>query len=65
LKRIDNRRMEYMRSLFGAFCPSEEEVEVRCMLLFSLWAGNHLIAADHGSRRRADAMKAALRRFED
>src|SRR5436305_2409804 len=28
VKRIDNRRMEYMRSLFGAFCPSEDEVEV-------------------------------------
>src|SRR6266550_1222558 len=40
LRRVDNRRMEYMRSLFGAFCPDEEEVEVRCMLAFSLWLGN-------------------------
>src|SRR5436190_11009921 len=48
LNRVDNRRMEYMRSLFGAFCPDEEEVEVRCMVFYSLWMGNHFIAADHG-----------------
>ena len=29
LRRVDNRRMDYMRSLFGAFCADEDEVEVR------------------------------------
>src|SRR5687767_9088254 len=29
LRRVDNRRMDYLRSLFGAFCPDEDEVEVR------------------------------------
>jgi AcrR family transcriptional regulator len=60
LRRIDNRRMEYMRSLFGAFCPDDGDVEVRCMLLLSLWVGNHLIAADHGARSRADVLRGAL-----
>jgi AcrR family transcriptional regulator len=64
LRRIDNRRMEYMRSLFGAFCHSEDDVEVRCMLLLSLWVGNHLIAADHGARSRADVLGHALRWLE-
>jgi AcrR family transcriptional regulator len=64
LRRIDNRRMEYLRSLFGAFCPDEDDVEVRCMLLLSLWVGKHLIAADHGARSRADVLKLALRRLE-
>src|SRR3954452_18984766 len=32
LRRVDNRRMDYMRSLFGALCPDEDEVEARCML---------------------------------
>ena len=64
LRRIDNRRMEYMRSLFGEFCPDEDEVEGRCMLAFSVWIGNHFIAADHGARGRADALKLALRRLE-
>jgi hypothetical protein len=64
LRRVDNRRMEYMRSLFGAFCPDEDEVEVRCIVLYSLWIGSHFIAADHGARSRADVVKAALRRLE-
>jgi AcrR family transcriptional regulator len=32
LRRVDNRRMDYMGSLFGAFCPNEGEVEARCMV---------------------------------
>jgi AcrR family transcriptional regulator len=64
LKRVDNRRMDYMRSLFGGFCPDEEEVEVRCMVFYSLWMGSHFIAADHGARSRADVLALALRRLE-
>jgi AcrR family transcriptional regulator len=64
LRRADNRRMDYMRSLFGAFCPDEDEVEVRCLLGFSLWIGNHFIAADHGPRTRAEVLRLALRRLE-
>jgi AcrR family transcriptional regulator len=64
LRRVDNRRMDYMRSLFGAFCPDEDEVEVRCMLAFSLWIGSHFMAADHGARSRADVLKLALRWLE-
>ena len=60
LRRIDNRRMEYMRSLFQAFCPDENEVEVRCMLVMSLWIGNHFVAADHGGQSRADVLKLAF-----
>jgi hypothetical protein len=56
--------MDYMRSLFGAFCPDEDEVEVRCIVFYSLWIGSHFIAADHGARSRADVVKAALRRLE-
>ncbi|HEX2070442.1 MAG TPA: helix-turn-helix domain-containing protein [Thermoleophilaceae bacterium] len=63
LRRVDNRRMDYMRSLFGAFCPAEDEVEVRSMLAFSLWIGNHFIAADHGARSRAELMELAFARF--
>jgi AcrR family transcriptional regulator len=62
LKRIDNRRMEYMRSLFGAFCP-DDEVEVRCLLAFSLFVGSPFVAADHGPRSRADVLELALRRL--
>jgi AcrR family transcriptional regulator len=63
LRRIDNRRMEYMRSLFGEFCPDEDEVEVRCFLVFSLFISSHFIAADHGARNRGDVLKLALTRL--
>ena len=53
-----------MRSLFGAFCDDEDEVEARCLLAYSLWIGNHFIAADHGTRSRADVLRLALRRLE-
>jgi AcrR family transcriptional regulator len=65
LRRVDNRRMDYMRSLFGAFCPDEDDVEGRCMLAFSLWIGNHFIAADHGARSRAEVLELAFRRLLD
>ncbi len=64
LRRVDNRRMDYLRSLFGAFCPDGDDVEVRAMLAFSLWIGNHFIAAEHGARSRPAVMALALRRLE-
>ena len=64
LRRVDNRRMDYMRSLFGALCGDEDEVEARCMLAFSVWIANHFIAADHRGRSRADVLALAMRRLE-
>ncbi|MFB9908999.1 TetR/AcrR family transcriptional regulator [Allokutzneria oryzae] len=61
LRRVDNRRMDYARSLFRAFCDDEDEVEIRSMLAFSLAVGNHFLAADHGSRSRADVLDLAAR----
>src|SRR2546423_10769149 len=63
LTRVDNRRMEYMRSLFGAFCPDEDEVEARCMLALSLFLGARLIASDHGPRSRASVVELARQRL--
>jgi AcrR family transcriptional regulator len=64
LKRVDNRRMDYLRSLFGGVDLDEDDVEVRCLLFYSLWIGSHFIAADHGARTRADVVKLALDRLE-
>jgi AcrR family transcriptional regulator len=63
LRRIDNRRMDHLRSLVGTFCADADDVEARCMLLFSLLIGNHSIAADHGARSRADVLELALTRL--
>jgi AcrR family transcriptional regulator len=64
LRRVDNRRMGYLRALFGAFCPDADDVEARCMVFYSLWIGSHFIAADHGTRSRADVLKRVLAHLE-
>jgi AcrR family transcriptional regulator len=63
LKRLDNRRMDYMRSLFSQFCADEDEVEVRCLIVLSVFIGNYFIAADHDGRSRADVVALAMRRL--
>lgn len=63
LRRIDNRRMDGLRSLFGTFCADPDDVEARSLLFFSLLIGNHSIAADHGARSRADVLELALRQL--
>jgi AcrR family transcriptional regulator len=63
LRRVDNRRMEYLRLLFAAFCRDEDDVEARSMLAFSLLIGNHFMAADHGVRSRADVLELAVSRL--
>jgi AcrR family transcriptional regulator len=60
LRRVDNRRMDYMRSLFGAFCEDEDEVEARCLLAFSLFVGAPFVSADHGGRSRTEVLDSAL-----
>ncbi|GAB3495431.1 TetR/AcrR family transcriptional regulator [Amycolatopsis cihanbeyliensis] len=61
LRRVDNSRMGYLRTLFGTFCRDEEEVEIRSMVAFSVAIGNHLLAADHGTRDRAEVLDLTAR----
>lgn len=64
LRRVDNRRMDYLRALFGAVSGDADDVEARCLLVLSLWIGSHFIAADHGARSRAHVLGLAMRRLE-
>lgn len=61
LRQVDNRRMNYMRSLFGAICEDDDDVEARCLLAFSLFIGGHFVSADHGGRSRAEVLELALK----
>ncbi|WP_340560567.1 TetR/AcrR family transcriptional regulator [Streptomyces sp. GSL17-111] len=61
LRRVDNRRMEYLRSLFAAFCPDPDDVEVRCLMTFSVRIGTHYIAADHVGRSREQVLELTQR----
>jgi AcrR family transcriptional regulator len=63
LQRVDDRRMDYMRSLFGTLSADADDVEARCLVFYSLWIGSHFIAASHGARSRADVLKVALRQL--
>jgi len=63
LHRIDNQRMEYMRSLFGPICVDEDDVEARCILAFSLFIGSNFILAEHPGRSRRQVLQLALDRL--
>jgi AcrR family transcriptional regulator len=60
VKRVDNRRMDYLRSLFVPISSDEEEAEARCLLAFSLFIGSPFITADHRGRGRIEVVERAL-----
>ncbi|WP_380280777.1 TetR/AcrR family transcriptional regulator [Kitasatospora purpeofusca] len=57
LRRVDERRMAYLRSLYAAFCPDPEDVEVRAFVSFTLRIGYHLVDVGHEGRSRAEVME--------
>jgi AcrR family transcriptional regulator len=63
VRRVDNRRMDYMRRLFGQLGLDEEEAEVRALLAFSLFVGSYFIAADHTGKSRSQVLAIALERL--
>jgi AcrR family transcriptional regulator len=63
LRRVDNRRMDYLRSQLAVVCADENELEARCMIAFSVAIGTHFIAADHGAHARAEVLALVLRRL--
>jgi AcrR family transcriptional regulator len=63
LKGVDNRRMDYLRTLFAPIAADADDVEARALLFYSLWIGGHFIAAEHPGRRRSDVVKLALDRL--
>jgi len=63
LRRVDNRRMDYLRAQFAAFCTDEDDIEARSMLAFALLIGDHFMASDHGGRSRADVLELAARKL--
>ncbi len=63
LRRVDNFRMDYLRTLLGTVCADEDELEARCLIAFSVAIADHFIAADHGTRSRADVRELIRRRL--
>jgi AcrR family transcriptional regulator len=52
LRRVDNRRMAYLRELFAGFLDDPDEVEARSLTVASLWIGQHFFAAEHPGTSR-------------
>jgi AcrR family transcriptional regulator len=63
LHRVDNQRMEYLRSLFGPICVDEDDVEARSILAFSLFIGSNFILAEHQGRSRSQVLQLAIDRL--
>jgi len=63
LRRVDNRRIGYIRSLFRQFCVDEDDVEVRSMLAYTLVIGSYFIAAEHGDKTRSQVLQLAIDRL--
>lgn len=63
LRRVDNRRMAWLRSLFGQFCVDENDVEARSMLAYSLLIGSYFIAAQHDDKTRSQILQLAVDRL--
>jgi AcrR family transcriptional regulator len=63
LRRVDNRRMAWLRSLFEQFCVDEDDVEARSMLAYSLLVGSYFIAAQHGDKTRSEVLQLAFDRL--
>jgi AcrR family transcriptional regulator len=63
LHRVDNQRMEYLRSLFGPICIDEDDIEARSILAFSLFIGSNFIAAEHRGRSRSQVLRLAIDRL--
>jgi len=63
LRRIDNQRMEYLRSLFAPICVDEDDAEARSLLALSLFVGSDFILAEHPGRSRGEVLRLALGRL--
>lgn len=59
LRRVDNARIGYLRTLFGTYVDDPDEIEARSTLAFTLAIGHHFMAADHEGRTEHDALSLA------
>ncbi|MEU1999573.1 TetR/AcrR family transcriptional regulator [Nocardia gamkensis] len=59
LRRIDNERMDFLRTMFGAFVTDPDEIEARSTLTFALAIGRHFIVADHPGYSKREAVQLA------
>ncbi|MFE3453912.1 TetR/AcrR family transcriptional regulator [Nonomuraea sp. NPDC059194] len=59
LRRIDNERMAFLRTMFATFITDPDEIEARSILAFALTIGRHFIVADHPGYTTREAVHLA------
>jgi AcrR family transcriptional regulator len=60
VRRVDERRLEYLRGLFRELGLRGDDVEARALLCYSLLVGDHFIKGKTTKAGRARALKRAL-----
>lgn len=60
IAREDERRMDYMRALFGKIYENPQIAEAKAWLLFSLYVGEIIIAAPIKEQSREELLRACL-----
>ena len=65
LRRVDTRRLAYLRSLFGQFSADDDDAEARAMLAYSLFVGSYFVASEHRGRTRKQVLQLAVNRLLD
>lgn len=64
LQRVDDRRMDYMRGLFGSMVDDPIETEARCLLALTFFIGAQFTAPQHGRLGRKAVSERALEILE-
>lgn len=63
LQRIDARRLQWLRGLFGEICADERDVEARTVLAYSLLIGSYFVPGTPDGRKPAERLRLALDRL--
>ena len=63
LRRVDERRMTWLRSLFAEFSDDDDDADARCMLAYSLLIGSWFVTARHRGRSRSEMLQLAVERL--
>lgn len=60
VRRVDRRRLDYLRSLFRQITPDEEEVEARTLLAYSLFVGSYFVVPGNSRAARRRSLRLAV-----
>jgi AcrR family transcriptional regulator len=63
LRRVDDRRMEFLRSQLEPIAADDDDLEARCLIAFAVAVASDLIAAEHPRGTRDDVLDTITRRL--